>query len=357
MPHEAFDEYLDRLSDMVANPMLSQEGLDYSKLRIDRVHYQDVTDVNLKEVQVREYLLFGKKYQRAFLFSRKDLLPRVRDYFGSYYHAKNMTIFVMGGMSIESMSKRVGHYFERLANTPAIPRSTLKLSRIDHDFNKTLRVDKDAVLAKTFTKTDDKILCLDFQLPPKMSTSSCYYVAYLFNMSQMGSLQQNLKLRDLIKHSSAKHVTYSIDTQLLKLKFLLTDEGCESIHFIVSHVLGYVEILKQRQPSLELYYQAREYYRCLNDLCTSFATLDCYQCELLLGSQVCDLRDAGFPRIFDPEAIRSVLKSLTLGNCDIVAISDRYVDAPVQEGSEYFLQLSIENFIALPTFGGLVHPR
>lgn len=62
MPQEAFDEYLDRLSDMVANPVLSQEGLDYSKLRIDRVHYQDVTDVNLKEVQVREYLLFGKKY-------------------------------------------------------------------------------------------------------------------------------------------------------------------------------------------------------------------------------------------------------------------------------------------------------
>lgn len=263
----------------------------------------------------------------------------MRDYFGSYYHAKNMTIFVMGGMSIESMSKRVGLYFERLASKPAIPRSTLTLSSIDHDFNKTLRVDKHALLAKTFTKTDDKILCLDFQLPPKMSTLSCYYVTYLFNTLQMGSLQQNLKLRDLIKHSSAKHMTYSIDIQLLKLKFLLTDQGCESIHFIVCHVLGYVEILKQVQPSLELYYQAREYYRCLSDLNTSFATLDCYQCELLLGSQVCDLRDAGFPRIFDPEAIQSVLKSLTLGNCDIVAISDRYVDAPKKAQSIFYSSL------------------
>jgi len=172
--------------------MLSQEGLDYSKLRIDRVYYQDVTDVNLKEVQVREYLLFGKKDQRAFLFSRKDLLLQVRDYFGSYYHAKNMTIFMMGGISIESMSELVGHYFERLANKPTIPRLTLKLSSIDPDFNKTLRVDKHALLAKTFTKTDDKILCLYFQLPPRMNTSSCYYVAYLFNTSSMGSLQQNL---------------------------------------------------------------------------------------------------------------------------------------------------------------------
>lgn len=73
-PHSAFDEYLDRLSDMVSNPEFAQKGLDFCKLRYGKLYHSAMVDVTYRVNQVKNYLLCGQLDQASFLFEKPDLL-------------------------------------------------------------------------------------------------------------------------------------------------------------------------------------------------------------------------------------------------------------------------------------------
>jgi len=356
-PHRAFNEVLDRLSDMVGNPELSQEGLEYSKLTYSRIFHPSMVNVNKKVSQVRHYMFWGIISQASFLFEKKDILPVLWQYFDRYYRPSNMVIHTMADLPIETMKERVQHYFGQLVDK-SVPRTSLStLPSFDISFHKTLRVDGLALLAKTYIKSDEKQLSIAFPLPPQMRTSSPLYICHFFNTSQRGSVQHKLKSGGLINYVIAEHKTTSGDIQHLEIKLSLTKKGSDSIQVILNYIFGYVEILKQMQPSWEYFHQAKSYFQCLRRLDSHLIVLERIYCELLIGSDVSDLRDAEVPRTFNPDDIHKVLECLTLQNCFIVVVSDQYTDAPLIEGSEYFLQLFIENIRASPRFDGLAEPQ
>jgi len=356
-PLGAFDEYLDRLSDTVGNPNLSQEGLEYAELRYGGRFHPQMLNVDSKVEQVINYMECRYFSQSASLFRNKDLLSRLRQHFDRYFRPSNMVIYTMADLPIETMKERVQDYFNDLSNQDATDTSSPSLPSIDPSFHKTLRVDGHALLAKTYIKSDEKHMSLFFLLPPKMPMSSPLYVSHFFSTSQRGSVQHKLKSEGLIDYIIAEHKTTSGDIQHLEMRLSLTKKGSDSIQVILSYIFGYLEILKQMQPSWEHFQQAKSYFQCLRRLDSSLMVLDRYSCELLIGSDTSDLRDAEVPRVFNPGDIQKALKCLTLQNCFIAVVSDQYVDAPLIEGSEYFLQLSIENIRASPRFDGLAEPQ
>jgi len=357
VPHRAFDEYLDRLTDMITNPTLSPEGLEYSKLRYRNMFHPVMIGVKYRVVQVRDYMLWGIVDQCSSLFERKYLLSLLRQYFKRYYRPSNMVIYTVANLPIETMKERIRHYFGKLINEVDAVTSNLNSPNIDYHFYENFHVDGHALLAKTYIKTNDKLLNLAFPLPPNMKTSSPLYVGLFFSTSQRGSVQHKLKADGLINHIIVGHKTRSREIQMLEVQFSLTDKGENSIRLILSYFFGYLEILQHISPSYDHFRQARVYFQCQRRLDSRFVTLDRYHCELLMGSEISDLRDAEIPRVFDPSGIKMVLQSLTLQKCSIVVVSDQNVDTPLLKGSEFFLQLSIENFKTPPRFNGLVEPQ
>jgi len=357
LPHGAFEEYLDRLSDMINNPILSQEGLEYAKLRYGNVFHPSMVDANYRVNQVRDYMLWGKVSQGSSLFERTDLLSLLRQYFKLHYRPSNMVIYTMANLPIEAMKERVRHYFRKLTNKTDDHSSTATPLSINYHFYDTCQVDGHALLAKTYIKSDNKLLNLAFPLPPNIKASSPLYAGHFFSISQPGSVQHKLKAEGLINHIIAEHKTESRELKMLEIEFSLTEKGSESFQLILSYVFGYLEILKHMPPSFEHFQQAKAYFQCHYRLDSSFLTLDRYYCELLMGAEISDLRDAEIPRVFDPSGIKKVLECMNLPNCSIVVVSDQYIDAPLLSGSDNFLQLSIENFKTPSRFDGLVEPR
>jgi len=190
-----------------------------------------------------------------------------------------------------------------------------------------------------------------------MQILSPLYICHFFNTSQRGSIQHKLKSEGLINYIIAEHKTASKDLQYILIGISLTEKGSDSIQVILTYIFGYLEIVRQMQPSWEHFQQARTYFQCLLRLDSSLMVLDRYSCELLLGSNISDLRDAEIPRVFNPGDIHKVLECLILQNCFIVVVSDQYIDAPLIEGSEHFLQLFIENIKVYPRFDGLAEPQ
>jgi len=357
VPQRAFDEYLDRLSDITTNPTLSQEGLEYAKLRYGNIFHPGMADVNNRVGHARDYMLWGIIYQGSSLFERTDLLTLLRQYFKRYYHPSNMIIHTMASLPIETMKERVQQYFGKLADKSDTHSSIPTSPGIDYHFYKNFQVDGHAFLAKSYTKSEEKQLNLVFPLPPHMQTSSPLYICHFFNKSQPESLSHKLKSEGLMTYIMVEHRTKSRDLQVLEIRISLTRRGFDNIQLILSYIFGYLEILKQMPPSYDHFRQARVYFQCLRHLDSSLAILDRYSCELLMGSEISDLREAEIPRVFDPNGIHKVLECLNLANCFIVVVSDQYVDAPLLKGSEFFLQLSIENFKTSFRFDGLEEPQ
>jgi len=344
------------MSDIIDSPELCEEGLEFAKLRFANLHHELMTSTSFKSRSVEDFIYFDKNYKSSSLFSRKDLLFRVREYFERFYCPTNMTLYIMGDLSIDTMRMFIRQYFEQITRKNAYTVSQTQFYGIKSN-HRTLRVDGHAILAKSFTKTNEKWFSVSFQLPMKMNTSSPQYVGYLFNSSQPGSAQYKLKLEGLINQICAEHRTISTEIQDLLIEISLTDKGSGSIRYILSYLFGYLEILKKMRPSFELYCQAREYYKSSHRLDSHFTTLSRCRCELLLGSQLNDLSEAEIPRIFDPAAIEKTLKCLTLQNCIIIVVSDKYANTPVKVDSEFNLQFSLESFAIKPRFDGLAKPQ
>jgi len=210
-----------------------------------------------------------------------------------------MIIYTMANLPIEAMKVRVRHCFGKLANRKNEYSSTLNPPSIDPYFYKTLQVDGHALLAKTYIKSDEKQLSVAFLLPPHMQTSSPLYISHFFTTSQPGSIQYKLKSEGLIDHITVEHKTMSRDFKEIILELSLTRKGSGSVEVILSYFSGYLEILKRTQPSLEYFQQAGNYFKSLHRLDSSSMVLDRYHCELLVGSDIRDLRDAEVPRVFD----------------------------------------------------------
>jgi len=348
---------MDRLSDIVSNPEFSQEGLKCCKLKYGMMYHSQMTTVEYRITDVLNYMRWGVIYHGSSLFGKKDLFFWLQQYFDCYYRPSNMVIYTMADLPTESMRKCAQLYFGQLANESA-PRTSLSTSpRIDNSFHKTLRVDGYALLAKTYIKSEEKELSLAFPLPPQMQMSSPLYVCYFFSTSQQGSVQHKLKSEGLINYIIAEHKTISKDLQHILIEVSLTEKGSDSIQVILGYILGYLEILKKVRPSWEHFQQAKSYFQCLRRLDSSLMVLDRYSCELLLDSNISDLRDAEIPRVFNPGDIQKVFECLTLQNCFIVLASDQYTDAPLIEDSEFFLQLFIENIKVSPRFDDLAEPQ
>jgi len=341
---------------MVSNPDFSQEGIKYAELRYGRNFHSGMSNVDNRAAQASNYISFREIIRASLLFQKKDLLLYLQQYFERYYRPSNMVIYTMANLPVKTMKECVQYFFKEMSDI-SVKSSSLTPLSIDPSFHKTLRVDGHALLAKTYVKSDEKQLSLVFLLPPRVQTSSPLYVSHFFNTSERGSVQHKLKSEGLINYVIAEHKTTSGDIQHLEMKLSLTKKGSDSIQVILSYIFGYFEILKQMQPSWEHFQQAKSYFQCLRRLDSHLMILDRYSCELLIGAEISDLRDAEVPRVYDPNGIQKVLECLTLQNCFIVVVSDQYIDAPLIEGSEHFLQLSIENIMAFPRFDGLAEPQ
>ena len=358
VPHHALEEYLDRLTDLLRNPILSNECLESAEINHGQRYYANLNNDKYREVHLLQYLHYRKSYQTSLLFKRKNLVTLIREYFDLYYCPSKMTVYIMGDAKIGELKAHIHKSFGKLSKKIK-PSESLALLPFDFDlsFAKTLRSRGKAVLAKMFTKSDEKRLTLSFHLPSIANTSSAMYVAYLFHTSQMHSLQYKLKWDGLIDRAFIEYRNETSDCQTLRLHFFVTKKGSQNVRVITGLVMGYIEILKCMGPNVHIFNQAHGYFKSLRATDTFFDILDRFACESAMGSNLNDLYLAEVPRTFDATSINHIVHSLTLDNCVIVAMSNEYTDTKVHVETDFFLQYSIECFSTEALFDDLSQPQ
>jgi len=359
VPDYVFEEYLDRLSDMLTSPDISKETLKHTELRYGQAYYARLNAGNFREAQVMSYLFFGKLYQHSLLFTRKDLVARVREFIDYYFRPSNMTVFILGSISLECMWEGAVNYFSNLTNKHAavFPRGLFGPPDARIDFAESMRKRGRAVIAWTHSRTQDRRLNVSFRLPSRTDQSSPLYVAYLLNRSQPGSLHYRLKSLGLIKDLFTEHVAYSTNFEILRIRFRPTIYGSRNIPSIMSYLMGYIEELKKMHPNYLLFNQAKEYFSCINALNNPLANLDRYIGEILMGGEIHELLDANIPTQCNPGNIRQVILALCPSNCHIVAMSSDHVETTVHPETDFFLQFSVENLEVEPRFDGIAMPQ
>lgn len=357
VPEYALEQYLDRLSDMLMSPDISKEALKHAEDKYGYIYYTALNVDAFREAQVREYLLFGKLYQSRLLFKRKDLLDRIREFVEYYFRPSNMTIYLMGNLPTENMQSSTIHYFESLRDTLPKPPTFMHGPRaVNTDFADSLRNNDETVVAWACSRSDERRLSLSIRLPVGKDRSVSLYLAYLFNMSQPGSLQYRLKCLDLVTEIQTVHMIFSINFEALFLQITPTLKGIKNVFVIMSYIQGYLEKIRRMEPNECLFEQSREYYKCLGALDEPKIKLMHYNSLISVGGEIHDLPYANTPKLFDPSHIRQTFDKLSSKNCHLVSMSSDYAQTTVHPDTDYVLQFSVGKLITEPRADGLMEP-
>jgi len=358
VPNHALDEYLDRLTDLLSNPILSSKSLEVAEMKHGQTYYANLNNNVYREAHLLHYLHYRISYQTSMLFKRRDLINRIREFVSLYYCPSKMTVYIMGDAPIVDLKAQICKYFEKLTNiVHSEPSPAFKAFGCDLKFPETLRVRGQAVFAKKFTESDEKRLTMSFRLPFSANVSPVLYIAYLFHTSQAQSLQHKLKSDKLINHLDVQYRDQTADTQTLDIHLSLTNKGSNNVHTIVGFIMGYIEIIKRMRPSFHIFDQAHKFFKSVRAMDNHFETLDRLACEMALGSKLDDLTLVEVPRMFDAASIDTVTRSLTLDNCVIIAMSRDYTDTKVHAETDFFLQYSIESLFAETLFDDLAQVK
>jgi len=358
VPKYAVTEYLDRLSDMLASPDISDETLELAKNKIARTFYPGLNNSKYRQAQIVEYLHFGRLFKFSILFQRKDLLTHIKEFIDYYFRPSNMIIYIMGGFQPAYIHDLAARKFEKLNNgiVNPLPKSLHGPFASNIDFADTVRQGDHALIAWAFSRSDVRELTISLRLPRGADHSAAMYFAYLFNMSQPGSLQYRLKSLDLVEEIYTVQYTYSVDFETIVMMISPTLRGIRNVCVIVSYVQGYIEKIKCMVPSESFSEQAREYFKCIDLIEIPVNKLQHYASRLWKGDGVDSLRYANIPEHFDKFRFQEIVNNLSLRDFDIVAMSRDYVQGKTHTDTDYFLQFSVENLDSKPRFDGLMEP-
>ena len=251
----------------------------------------------------------------------QSLQDALRTFHATYYSANLMKLAIASHKPIAEQKRLVEAYFGSISNhqTP-VPEIEEPIYNKEHL--------QQHIHVRTKAKGDWMILQFDLgKVAGNFHTQPFLYLARLFNSAEAGALKPKLQASGLIRNMDTQVTPFRyINAGELSVEIELTDKGIQHKDEIVASVLKYAQQIAQDGVNSAYYRQMKERLE-LNwinftksnavDLVNLFS-LDMHYFdakELLITNAMVTQ--------FDPQAINSVVRSITADNMRIWHLSDR----------------------------------
>lgn len=246
---DAFGPALVRFADFFVSPAFYPEYVDRELNAVDQEFYLYLHKDNWAAMEVNKetsnpehpyFHHFGGNMQ-TLGYDKVNLHKQLRAFFQKHYHAKNMTLALVGPQSAQSLLYFAKQNFSAIAKAPEGYAKTLHAPLYTPE---QLGVD-----IHMKSKGQYQELTLTFPLEHEtchIKRKSKQLVSSILGHDGKGGLSLTLKKQDWIINASAAYETFSQEQDAIVLNFSLTDEGLKHIDDITRCTFNAISMLKKK---------------------------------------------------------------------------------------------------------------
>ena len=256
--HDYFAQAIDIFANMFIHPLFTAEALDKEqaaihseyklKLKDDSRRIQQVHKETCNPVHPFNKFSVGNKHTLSDL-PQRSVLEEVQTFFQREYQAKYMTLVIVSPFSEAQIKRGISNSFVGIHSSSATPdqkqiRETLYL---DSDLAQFVQIKPVKELHK---------LNITFALPSInnwYTTKIVSFAAHIIGYEGQGSLFEFLKERGLINALSAGNGISGSNFKDFNISLELTEQGEQSLDFIIKEVFGYLNQLRTQDIPDYLY--------------------------------------------------------------------------------------------------------
>ncbi|KAF7456975.1 secreted insulinase-like peptidase [Cryptosporidium felis] len=264
------DKALKIFANMFVNLLIDDsvhdEVLDALKADINKYLYSDefrfsdvIQDLSVKnsEKSSKDRWKFLENLDLKHLEKLKNT-KIVGEFFNQYYRAERMTLTIFSNKTLDEQTLLVKRYFSKIKGGDFYrdPGYKFSMFKIGHPFDES----KGKILV--FRSLQNiSILKLFFPLKtfvePKMNSNILFFLKLYISSRRNGSLYSYLSKKELVRDLKLSLSKSSFNHSSLIIEFYLQKMGKSQIVHILRGVFSVIEMMKNRDPKLELYNKAK----------------------------------------------------------------------------------------------------
>lgn len=229
--HDAFNESINQLSSFFIDPLLSQGSIDRELNAVEQEHQMGVENDMNRMFQVFKAVANQNHPNAQFGCGNKETLSQiphgvVREWFETYYGAKNAHLVIYSNQSLEDLKVLVDDKFSPIRHDCKTPPIAPEIIGTKAKGN--------MVYIKPIK--DLKYLQIFWEMPQDISRDLDYQTTHLLsqglNRESEKSLFEQLKREGLIQDGGFYFHRYSANHMLATLGFQLTEEGVKNLQAV-----------------------------------------------------------------------------------------------------------------------------
>ncbi|MCH9613179.1 MAG: Protease 3 [Chlamydiia bacterium] len=229
--HSAFNESISQLSSFFICPLFNQGGIDRELNAVEQEYRLRLENDNRRQFQILKEVANPNHPNAKFGSGNKETLSKiphgvVREWFETYYGAKNAHLVLYSNQPLEDLKALVDEKFSPIRSECVIPEETGEL------------IAKESKGQTVYIKPlkDLKSFSILWEAPREMAHDKDNHIALLiaqsFNRESERSLFEQLKREGLIVNGSFFFEHFSVDHLLLGLDVNLTNEGVKNLSLV-----------------------------------------------------------------------------------------------------------------------------
>lgn len=316
--NENFAPCLDQFAHFFIDPLLDASSVSRELKAVDQEY-----DKNKEHDFWRAHMIFKKLGNQNHPNSQFSIgsaetlgkipLSELRNWFETYYVAKNMHLVVYSSQPMETLVKHVTEDFESVSQNDVayVPQTDTLLSD---------ELKNHMVVVKPIQ--DLKILELSFELPifasEMQETKSANLIASVLSSQTKGSLYDILKKEQLIESIDASSGAMGKNVTLFQVEFELTEKGINDIDAVIERFFQTIALLQKTNIPPYLFDEAQKMAKISYEHQSrfdAFATVKNHARNLIKEDIATYPMKTNMPLIYDREQIESILSVLTPQNC------------------------------------------
>lgn len=258
----AFDEALDRLADVMAQPLLDEKYAEKERHTVNAEHKTYFDNDMRKLYSLMRYSL-NPKHPMA-RFSTGDLTTlidkpgsKLQDelklFFDTYYSANLMKVALTSPRTISELQQLASLYLNQIENKEAAKPVTLQPMFTDKQLS---------IKVEMKPTADIKLLQVNF-LVPSLKDEYMYkaggYITRLLGSDHQGGLSDYLQKEGLAESvMSGFYATYSEQYSQFSMQFKLTNKGVDAQDRIMASLFSFIELIKKEGVNQSQYEQKKK---------------------------------------------------------------------------------------------------
>lgn len=332
---EFLEESLAIISDMMKNPLFTEETAAREILAVDTEHKKNLKSDNWRQNQIEKatgdqdhpFTQFSTGSKAGLEAGAKRLnttvIEEVRKFFRKYYTARMMNLFVQGRETLQELQTMVLQYFSSIRRG-----SVDSPVWLEHPYERSRKLMLHIVPA-----VETKLLEIVFAVPDMLkfykSLPELYVSSGIIGYKGSGSLYAYLHQKSYITSLSAKVRGNFRRFGIFSIEVRLSDRGFKNLNEVIESIFAYINFHKKVGPNEDVFNDLRTGRKIQFKYRPKWSGQDFprYTAEKLRSFQWSDMLSAYYLiHEYRPDHIRNLLELLSPDNCRIVVSSPTYAN-------------------------------